>query len=250
MNRYPEEQWAEILGNCDTQIMLGCTEEQTANYWSMRSGDMSVEVNSTMTVRKTIAVAQLIPQYRHTEGLGKRRLLTPDEVFRLRNDEMLIILRGEKMLRALKFDYTGHPYAKYMTKDLIYNYIGSRTRNENPDTRNNNLILQTENKTDKSGSKNLIPELDYDNILNSYKPKPGKPPRKKATKLPVLELESDPELEPEPGFNDFQEGACLADFPSQSDDDICLFSSAIPVEFDDDPTGSDFLCSGQPPDDF
>lgn len=121
-NRYPEEQWAEIVGNCDTQIMLGCTEEQTAEYFSARSGDMSVEVNSTMTVRQSIAIAQMIPQYRQTEGLGKRRLLTPDEVFRIPNKEMLIIIRGEKMLRAHKFDYTGHPYAKRMVKTSIFSY--------------------------------------------------------------------------------------------------------------------------------
>ena len=125
MNRYPDEQWAEIIGNCDTQIMLGCTEEQTAKYWSMRSGDMSVEVNSTMTVRRTLAVAQMIPQYRHTEGLGKRRLLTPDEVFRLPNDEMLIIIRGQNMLRAKKFDYINHPYAKKICKANILEYYSS-----------------------------------------------------------------------------------------------------------------------------
>jgi type IV secretion system protein VirD4 len=122
VNRYPDEQWAEIIGNCDTQVMLGCTEEQTAKYWSMRSGDMSVEVNSTMTVRQTLAIAQMTPQYRYTEGLGKRRLLTPDEVFRLPNDEMLIIIRGQNMLRAKKFDYHGHPCANRLCRANILDY--------------------------------------------------------------------------------------------------------------------------------
>jgi len=79
-NRYGNNLWAEIIGNCDIQLMLGCTDDVTADYFSERSGDMSVMVNSTMTVRQTIAVAQVIPQYRHTEGQGKRRLLTSDEV--------------------------------------------------------------------------------------------------------------------------------------------------------------------------
>lgn len=41
--------------------MLGCTDDVSAEYISARSGDMSVQVNSTMTVRQTIAVAQVIP---------------------------------------------------------------------------------------------------------------------------------------------------------------------------------------------
>ena len=121
-NRYPDEQWAEILGNMDTQLMMGCTDEVTAEFFSVRSGDMTVEVNSTMTVRKTIAIAQLIPQYRAMEGKGRRRLLTPDEVLRLPNDEMLVIIRGQKMLKAKKFDYTGHPVAKQLVRSLICDY--------------------------------------------------------------------------------------------------------------------------------
>ena len=55
---------------------------------------MTIDVNSTMTTRQTFAVAQVIPQYRYSEGLGKRRLLTPDEVLRLPHDDMLVALRG------------------------------------------------------------------------------------------------------------------------------------------------------------
>ena len=121
-NRYPNNLWAELIGNADTQLMLGCTDDVTAEYFSARSGDMTVEVNSTMTVRQSIAVAQMIPYYRYSEGLGRRRLLTQDEVLRLPNDELLIIIRGQKVLRAKKFDFTGHPYAKECVKVSIRDY--------------------------------------------------------------------------------------------------------------------------------
>ncbi len=121
-NRYPDNLWAEILGNMDTHIMLGCSDDVTANFFSARSGDMTVEVNSTMTVRKTIAMAQVIPQYRHTEGKGRRRLLTPDEILRLPNDELLIVIRGQKILKAKKFDYVGHPMAKHIERKPIFEY--------------------------------------------------------------------------------------------------------------------------------
>ena len=131
-NRYPNNLWAELLGNADTQLMLGCTDDVTAEFISTRSGDMTVEVNSTQTTRQSIAVAQVIPLYRYTEGLGRRRLLTPDEVLRLPNDQVLIIIRGQKILRAWKFDYTGHPYAKEMSKTSIQDYLPSRTEEPSP----------------------------------------------------------------------------------------------------------------------
>lgn len=121
-NRYPQNLWSEIIGNTDIQLMLGCTDDVTAEYFSARSGDMSVQVNSTMTVRQTLAVAQVIPQYRHTEGQGKRRLLTPDEVLRLPNEEMLCVIRGCNMLRIGKVDFLRHQMSKEIRKKSIMDY--------------------------------------------------------------------------------------------------------------------------------
>ena len=136
-NRYPNNLWAELLGNADTQIMLGATDDVTAEYFSARSGDMTVEVNSTMTTRQSIALAQVIPQYRYTEGIGRRRVLTPDEVLRLPNDELLIIIRGQKVLRAKKFDFTEHPYAKECQKASIQDYhsVDTAPRKTDPSAR-------------------------------------------------------------------------------------------------------------------
>lgn len=121
-NRYPNNLWAEIIGNCDIQLMLGCTDEVTAEYISARSGDMSVQVDSTMTVRQTIAVAQVIPQYRQTQGQGKRRLLTPDEVLRLPNEEMLCVIRGCNLLKLGKLDFTKHPMSREIDRTSIMEY--------------------------------------------------------------------------------------------------------------------------------
>ena len=41
-NRYGNNLWSEIIGNCDIQLMLGCTDDVTAQYFSARSGDMSI----------------------------------------------------------------------------------------------------------------------------------------------------------------------------------------------------------------
>lgn len=128
-NRYPNNLWSEIVGNCDIQLMLGCTDDLSAEYFSARSGDMSIQVDTTMTVRQTLAVAQMIPQYRHSQGEGKRRLLTPDEVLRLPNEEMLVIVRGHNILKLQKFDYTKHPMAKEMRPISIMEYKPERYQN-------------------------------------------------------------------------------------------------------------------------
>lgn len=133
-NRYPNNLWAEIIGNCDIQLMLGCTDDVSAEYFSARSGDMSIQVNSTMTVRQTIAVAQVIPQYRQTEGQGRRRLLTPDEVLRLPNEELLCIIRGCNMLKLSKLDYTKHQMSKQIVKSSVMDYHPNTAYDPMPQT--------------------------------------------------------------------------------------------------------------------
>ena len=121
-NRYPNNLWAEIIGNMDIQLMLGCTDEVSAKYFSNRCGEMSIEVNTTMTMRRTITIAQIIPQYRNVEGMGRRKVLTPDEVLRIPNEQLLCIVRGCNVLMLDKLDYTKHPYSKMIREVSVYDY--------------------------------------------------------------------------------------------------------------------------------
>ncbi len=164
-NRYPNNLWAEILGNCDIQLMLGCTDDVTASYYSTRSGDMSIQINSTMTVRQTIAIAQVIPQYRHTEGQGKRRLLTPDEVLRLPNTELLCVIRGQNILKLKKLDYTKHPTSKKITRVSVMDY-----------TPQQNTVYQTEINTKPSAPTPNARDNNKSRVIQTKLYSSAKPP--------------------------------------------------------------------------
>ncbi len=114
-NRYPLNQWQEILGNSDVQLFLGCVDELTAKYISDRSGEVSVHVQSKAKQLGTWRISNYTPEYRETSGVGKRKLLTMDEVLRLPIDKALIIIRGKKLLQVDKCDYTRHPESKKLT---------------------------------------------------------------------------------------------------------------------------------------
>lgn len=50
--------------------------------------------------------------YRETSGVGRRRLMTMDEVLRLDIDRALVIVRGKKVLEVDKYDFSNHPESK------------------------------------------------------------------------------------------------------------------------------------------
>ena len=96
------------------QLFLGCTDQLTAEYVSQRTGIASVAVSSTSKALSTLRVSDYTPQYRESSGVGKRPVLTPDEVLRLPVDEALVILRGHKVLKVHKMDYSLHPAYKQL----------------------------------------------------------------------------------------------------------------------------------------
>lgn len=108
-NRYPLNLWQEILGNADVQLFLGCTDPLTAEFVSSRTGLASVAVSSKSKQLGTWRISNYTPEFRETSGVGKRPVLTPDEVLRLPIDEALVIIRGKKTLKVDKMDYSKHP---------------------------------------------------------------------------------------------------------------------------------------------
>lgn len=122
-NRYPDNQWEEILGGCDFSIFLGCNDITTASYYSDRTGEITVSVSSTRKNYHTMRVTDYVPEYSESTSLGKRMLLLPDEILRYPLDQGLLIIRGQKVCRFRKMDYLEHPDSQYLTLEKVEAHI-------------------------------------------------------------------------------------------------------------------------------
>ena len=122
-NRYPYNQWQEILGNCDITLFLGCTDALTAQFISDRTGEASIAVTSKAKQLGTWRISNYTPEYRETSGVGKRKLMTMDEVLRMDVDRALVILRGRNVLEVDKYDYSKHPEAKKLRPSKAASHI-------------------------------------------------------------------------------------------------------------------------------
>jgi len=111
------------LGGCDTSLFLGCNDMTTATYFSGRSGEVTVGVSSVRKNLNTIRVSNYVPDYSETSSVGKRMLLLPDEILRFPLEQALVIIRGQKVLRVKKFDYTRHSEAKKLVLEKTEEYV-------------------------------------------------------------------------------------------------------------------------------
>ena len=150
-NRYPYNQWQEILGNSDIQLFLGCVDELTAKYISDRAGEVSISVTSKAKQLGTWRVSDYTPEYRETSGVGKRKLLTMDEVLRLPINQALIIIRGRKVLQVDKYDYTCHPESDKLVMCKASEHIPEWIKRPKPTEK------ETQEQPPKKEKKKVVP---------------------------------------------------------------------------------------------
>ncbi|MCD8212315.1 MAG: type IV secretory system conjugative DNA transfer family protein [Oscillospiraceae bacterium] len=128
-NRYGNGLWAEIIGNCDIQLLLGTTDaDVTAKYFSERSGSLGGETTSVSRQKRSGPLGGSFPGYRESSSGTSRRLLMPDEILRLDPEDLLIFIRGRNVLKAEKFDYTKHPMSKKIVRENVADYVPVRAR--------------------------------------------------------------------------------------------------------------------------
>ena len=166
-NRYPYNQWQEILGNSDIQLFLGCVDELTAKYISDRAGEVSIAVTSKAKQLGTWRVSNYTPEYRETSGVGKRKLLTMDEVLRLPINKALIIIRGRKVLQVEKYDYTGHPEAKKLRDGKASEHIPEWVKNPRKEELPSTPVKKSPPKK-KTPAKSGVVLTDKDSIMSNH----------------------------------------------------------------------------------
>lgn len=94
---YGRENAKSILNNLKTKIVFpGLSDIETLNYISELSGNTEVKTKSTSQNENSIS---------HSFSKSKKRLLDDDEVRRLKDDEMLIIMHNRQPIKDLQNCY-------------------------------------------------------------------------------------------------------------------------------------------------
>ncbi len=143
-NRYGNWLWSDILNNCDTQIFLGCNDMITAEYFSERSGEITVEYDTYSRSERTGCRERT---YNQSKQKIKRRLFTPDEILCSNPSKLKCFCNGLGVMTLDKFDYSRHSLYKYIVKEDVNEYIPKRENS--PVGTSEKDEKQPESKTEK-----------------------------------------------------------------------------------------------------
>ena len=113
-NRYPHNEWQEIVGDCDYQLFLGCNDAMTAEFISDLCGEVTVRVNNSVLPMMPLfsPVFNTTRPFTQNKTSTGRPLMMPDEVRRLKKDKAILLVRGAKPLLLSKITPEEHPSFK------------------------------------------------------------------------------------------------------------------------------------------
>lgn len=114
MDKYPGNVWRTIMSNCSTHILLATNDQQTAEVFSNRSGDMTVVVDTKRVSEGRFDPLKIHNFYMQNIGLGRRKVYLTDEVMKLDEEEALVVIQGRDVTKVIKYDLSEHPFAAEM----------------------------------------------------------------------------------------------------------------------------------------
>lgn len=103
-DRYENKEWEEIIGNCDTQIFLGCNDQMTAKYISDKCGMVTIRTTTSQIPMQPLfsPIYNTTKPYSQGRSNAQRPLMYPDELLRLDNSQEIVLFRGQNPLQLYK----------------------------------------------------------------------------------------------------------------------------------------------------
>lgn len=131
-DRYPVKEWEEIVGNCDTQLVLGCNDMMTSEYISKRCGSVTIQLTNSMAPQTPLfsPITREVTGYRQTKSNNTRPLMYPEEILQMDNKECLVLIRGQKPLKGLKIIPDELSDYKRLRYSRVADYIPKRRKYE------------------------------------------------------------------------------------------------------------------------
>jgi len=131
-DRYPKDEWEELISHCDTMICLGANDMKTANYISDKCGSVTIRVNNNQMPLMPLfsPIYSSTRPYSQTQSNTKRALMMPDEVLRMDNKKCIVLLRGQKPLFVDKVVPEEFPVFEKLKYTKITDYVPLWRREE------------------------------------------------------------------------------------------------------------------------
>ncbi|MCL6477040.1 MAG: type IV secretory system conjugative DNA transfer family protein [Peptococcaceae bacterium] len=158
-NRYPMDEWQEIISCCDSRLFLGTNDNDTAKYLCESLDEGTIEQRSITRDTKD-------PLHtRFTKSPRSRSLMTPGETLRMDEKEAVLIVRGRDPLKIQKLSYSEHPLAGRLIPREVTEYKPSWHEEPLPEIEIEWGSMKSPEETDEMAGKEKVDDDDLEAIV-------------------------------------------------------------------------------------
>ena len=118
---YPKTKiWETIFAsNQYVLIMGGSFEVRQMKYLSDMLGTMTILTKGKKSKRLTLLPWQWVDEYQTSEGEGKRALMTPEELRKLPENELILMKTTLDPVKLDMYSFDRHPHSKYLVSKMV-----------------------------------------------------------------------------------------------------------------------------------
>lgn len=112
--KHPADAHKTVLNDCDYYMMLKTNDPDTMEWWCEMAGKVTTNVKNVKYNRNKLDILGLHVQEQVTEGQGERDVYTKNEIRKLKDDDVLVLVTQRNIAKLKTLFWKEHPYGKYL----------------------------------------------------------------------------------------------------------------------------------------
>ena len=116
---YPNDSWRTVMNDMDYFILLKTNDPTTINWWYEMAGEQTKTVKGKRYEQAKTEIMHIHDKEGVSEGAQAGYVMTKHQIRTLKDNELLLMMTQQDILKLHTFYWKDHPYAKFITDENI-----------------------------------------------------------------------------------------------------------------------------------
>ena len=115
--KHPGVTWRTVMNDMDYFMLLKTNDPETINWWHEMIGEQTKTIKGKGYKQEKVQLIHIHNEEHVSEGAGQGYVMTKHQIRTLKDNEMLLLMTQQNVLKLHTFFWKKHPYAKFITEE-------------------------------------------------------------------------------------------------------------------------------------
>ena len=119
MTKHPNNTWKTVMNDMDYFMLLKTNDPETIKWWHDMIGEQTKSLKSKGYQKSKTTIFDFHNEEHVSEGAGQGYVMTMHQIRSLKDNEMLLLMTQQNVLKLHTFFWKKHPYSKFVTDETM-----------------------------------------------------------------------------------------------------------------------------------